>query len=74
MSDTTTAQFRQPNPCTNLNHRRSDAPVGHCPDCGGLVNRAFHRAGCPEAEHDSARRRRSAFCVNCGLQLIGRYR
>ena len=25
-------------PCPNMNHRRSNAPVRHCPDCGAVVN------------------------------------
>lgn len=59
------------NPCSNLNHRRSDAPVGHCPQCGGVVNQAFHKSGCAEADHAAARRQQSAYCVRCGEQLIG---
>ena len=26
---------RQRNPCPNMNHRRANAPVRHCPNCGG---------------------------------------
>jgi hypothetical protein len=65
-----TAQFRRPNPCTNLNHRRSDAPVGHCPQCGDVVNERFHVAMCSDAQHDSARRQQSVFCVHCGTRLV----
>jgi hypothetical protein len=59
-----------PEPCRNLNHRRSDAPVRHCPDCGGVVNQHFHTSRCSDIEHDTARRRRLAFCVHCGSPLI----
>lgn len=74
MSIATPRQFGTPLSCKNLNHRRTDAPVGHCPDCGGVVNPSLHRLQCPDIEHDTARRQRSAYCVHCGAQLIGRYR
>lgn len=64
------AQFRQANPCENMNHRRANAPVGHCPQCGGVVNGAMHTAHCSETDHGAARRRQAAFCVHCGVQLI----
>jgi hypothetical protein len=57
--------------CTNLNHRRSDAPVAHCPECGDVVNASARRLRCTEVEHAAARRARSAFCVHCGQKLIG---
>jgi len=56
--------------CTNLNHRRSDAPVRHCPSCGTVVNAAVRTKSCPTSQHDTARRNQSAFCVDCGQQLI----
>jgi hypothetical protein len=59
-----------PNPCPNLNHRRSDAPVGHCPQCGAMVNARNHVAGCTEDQHSAARRQQTKYCVHCGLQLI----
>jgi hypothetical protein len=65
-----TGRFRQPNPCQNMNHRRENAPVGHCPQCGGIVNSAIPVTACSEAEHAVARRQRSVFCVHCGLLLI----
>jgi hypothetical protein len=65
-----TAQLRQPSLCENMNHRRENAPVGHCPQCGGIVNPNIPVAACSEAEHAVARRQRSVFCVHCGLQLI----
>jgi len=61
---------RQPNPCENMNHRRTNAPVGHCPQCGGVVNDSVRAAPCSEAQHATARLRHTVFCVNCGVQLI----
>jgi ribosomal protein L37AE/L43A len=58
--------------CPNLNHRRSDAPVGHCPVCGEMVNARFHVAGCSEESHAASRRQQNEYCVHCGLQLIKR--
>jgi ribosomal protein L37AE/L43A len=57
--------------CTNLNHRRSDAPVAHCPECGEVVNAGVGRRRCTEVEHAVARRARSVFCVHCGQKLVG---
>jgi hypothetical protein len=58
------------NPCDNLNHRRSAAPVGHCPDCGAVVNAQIQARPCSEAQHAAARRQRTSFCVDCGAQLV----
>ena len=69
-TDRMTAQLHQPNPCENMNHRRENAPVGHCPQCGGIVNPDIPVAACSEAEHALARRQQSMFCVHCGLLLI----
>ncbi len=63
-------QFRVRNPCENLNHRRTSAPVGHCPQCGGVVNAQIRAQPCNETQHAAARRDRTAFCVDCGAQLI----
>jgi hypothetical protein len=60
----------KPNPCDNMNHRRADAPVGHCPQCGGIVNDRIRVAPCTEPAHATARRHQSRFCVDCGLQLV----
>src|SRR4026207_1746470 len=65
-----TAQPHQPNPCENMNHRRDNAPVAHCPQCGGIVNPNIRVAACSEAEHALARRQQSMFCVHCGALLI----
>lgn len=56
--------------CPNLNHRRSDAPVGHCPQCGGMVNAQHHVRRCDEERHAAARRQQISYCVHCGVQLI----
>jgi hypothetical protein len=56
--------------CDNMNHRRQDAPVGHCPQCGGVVNSSIVAAPCDASKHAAARRRQSAYCVDCGLMLI----
>ena len=56
--------------CDNMNHRRRDAPVGHCPECGGVVNAERSSAGCDESKHAAARRRQLIFCVDCGARLM----
>jgi hypothetical protein len=53
-----------------MNHRRRDAPVGHCPQCGAVVNAQMARRICSESEHAAARRRQSIFCVDCGTRLV----
>jgi hypothetical protein len=58
--------------CENMNHRRTNAPVAHCPQCGGVVNASVRSAHCTEIAHARARRERSEFCVHCGTQLITR--
>lgn len=63
-------RMRQPNLCDNMNHRRRDAPVGHCPQCGGVVNESVRAESCSEIQHASARRTHTAYCVHCGTQLI----
>jgi len=63
-------RFEKRTPCENMNHRRPNAPVGHCPECGGVVNASIRARSCTEAEHAAARRRQAAFCVHCGTQLI----
>ncbi len=56
--------------CLNLNHRRSNAPVRHCPSCGDIVNDAVPAALCSERDHDDKRRHRDHYCIGCGVQLI----
>jgi hypothetical protein len=60
----------RPNPCENMNHRRRDAPVAHCPQCGGVVNSALTPVACNDAKHSVARRQQAAFCVDCGAALL----
>ena len=56
--------------CDNMNHRRSNAPVGNCPQCGRVVNAQLVRSDCTDASHAVARRQQSVFCVQCGQRLI----
>ena len=65
---------KQPIACENLNHRRSNAPVGHCPQCGGVVNASVRAERCDEARHAVARRSHAAYCIHCGTQLIAALR
>jgi hypothetical protein len=58
--------------CENMNHRRRDAPVGHCPQCGGVVNPHVTAPPCTTDKHAAARRRQSPFCVDCGAVLVAR--
>ena len=37
--------------CANMNHRRRDAPVSHCPECGGVVNAQLALMHCADAKH-----------------------
>ena len=62
--------MRQPNPCDNTNHRRTNAPIAHCPQCGGVVNGAISGRDCSDADHTAERRRHNAFCTGCGDELI----
>ncbi|TMA68828.1 MAG: hypothetical protein E6J69_07055 [Deltaproteobacteria bacterium] len=65
--------FRQPpTDCDNMNHRRANSPVPHCPQCGKVVNREIPRWQCSDTQHAVARRQGSAFCVGCGAQLVVR--
>ena len=59
-----------PIPCENMNHRRPNAPVPHCPQCGRVVNGQIARRSCSAEEHAVSRRQGSVFCVGCGAQLI----
>ena len=56
--------------CPNLNHRRSDAPVRVCPQCGEVVNRDVAIKRCSERGHAQKRQNGDEFCVDCGEQLI----
>jgi len=63
-------QLNRHNACDNLNHRRENASVRHCPKCGGVVNEHVCARRCSEAQHATARRQQSIFCVDCGTRLI----
>ena len=65
-----TAFRRSPIACENMNHRRTNAPLPYCPQCGGLVNRDLPRRTCSAEQHAFSRRQGSVFCVGCGAQLI----
>jgi ribosomal protein L37AE/L43A len=62
--------LRQPRACDNMNHRRANSPVSHCPQCGHVVNAGIHAQECSESKHAAARRKQATFCVDCGSQLI----
>jgi hypothetical protein len=64
--------LRDASPCSNLNHRRSDAPVRFCPSCGETVNAKVSLVRCPSARHDHQRRGGSTFCIDCGERLATR--
>lgn len=57
--------------CQNMNHRRSDAPVRVCPNCGDVVNSSIAQKKCSDEDHAEKRRKQSRFCCDCGAQLIG---
>ena len=63
-------RFGRSDLCDNQNHRRSNAPVSHCPQCGSVVNERIPPKQCSEANHAAGRRDRAAFCIDCGTQLI----
>jgi hypothetical protein len=56
--------------CENMNHRRRDAPVSHCSECGGVVNADLPATQCDDSRHAVARRQGRTFCVHCGMRLI----
>ena len=63
---------RRPTLCENMNHRRRDAPVSHCPQCGDVVNPHVPPRPCNESKHSAARLHQSTYCVDCGQQLVFR--
>lgn len=65
-----TRAVARPTACENMNHRRPNAPVGHCPDCGAVVNASIRVGACTDAAHAGARRRQLTYCVDCGTRLI----
>ena len=65
--------FQQATPCENMNHRRPNAPVPFCPQCGAVVNDRLPVQHCSEAKHAAARRQQTAFCVDCGSKIIATF-
>lgn len=56
--------------CDNLNHRRTQPSMRHCPTCGDVVNAKLAVQRCSETQHNATRRDRSVFCGECGTRLI----
>ena len=56
--------------CPNLNHRRANASVRFCPNCGEVVNKAIPTNKCSEDKHAKKRRKQNKYCIDCGEQLI----
>ncbi len=49
--------------CRNMNHRRSDAPVRHCPNCGGTVNMNIPAKKCNDNEYAESRMNKNKYYV-----------
>ena len=64
----------QKNSCPNFNHKRSDAPVRFCPNCGEVVNNNVPISKCSDERHAKMRMNRAMYCVDCGEQLIAKMR
>jgi hypothetical protein len=58
--------------CDNLNHLRPNAPIRHCPQCGGVVNATRARPTCDPAAHAARRKQQSNYCIDCGDELIAK--
>lgn len=58
--------------CDNLNHLRPNAPIRHCPQCGGVVNANRDLAKCDATVHATRRKQQSNYCVDCGSELIAK--
>lgn len=56
--------------CNNLNHLRPNAPIRHCPQCGLVVNSGRAATACDAATHATRRKQQSAYCIDCGHELI----
>ncbi|MCP4602689.1 MAG: hypothetical protein GY847_19600 [Proteobacteria bacterium] len=56
--------------CPNMNHKRPNALVRVCPNCGEVVNPNIPAKKCNEKEHADRRRKQNKFCTDCGEQLI----
>jgi len=53
-----------------MNHRRTNAPVRFCSQCGEVVNGDLSTKRCSLEEHARRRRDREVFCVQCGERLV----
>lgn len=62
--------IKRGNECSNLNHRRKDAPVRFCPDCREVVNESVPTKKCSEERHTQRRSQGTKYCVDCGEQLV----
>ena len=56
--------------CPNFYHRRTNAPVRFCSQCGDVVNDAIPIRQCTEEAHTVKRRNRQKYCVDCGEPLV----
>ena len=56
--------------CSNFNHGRPNAPALYCPMCGEVVNSQISQKICSKEKNTKSRRERTAYCVDCGEQLI----
>lgn len=59
----------KPVSCPNFNHRKANAPVRGCPNCGGIVNPNVRPQKCGEQEHAHRRKNGDLFCTACCEQL-----
>ena len=56
--------------CPNVNHRRANAPVWHCPNCGGAGNGEGPTKNFHKDNHAKQRRQRNTFRLDCGKRFI----
>jgi hypothetical protein len=59
----------RPDFCPNQNHKRRNAPVRYCPQCGDVVNEDVTKLRCNDTRHAELRRQQSLFCIDCGEAL-----
>jgi hypothetical protein len=57
-----------PNPCRNMNHGRSGVTINFCPECGQKFQ-GIKAMSCGSEKHMAYRKRRLAFCIDCGGNL-----
>jgi hypothetical protein len=61
--------IRNPNPCRNMNHGRSNTSINFCPECGGKFTSQKSMA-CGAQKHMGYRKQRFNFCIDCGGSLV----